>query len=50
MSVCLRIRKLIESMQRKWEEISMNLLEVLLSPMPCGMNVGICAKGGSTRW
>ncbi|CAA9501973.1 MAG: hypothetical protein AVDCRST_MAG96-2018 [uncultured Segetibacter sp.] len=42
--------ELVESVQRAWEGISMEILEVLIASMPFRMKAVIQAKGGSTRW
>jgi hypothetical protein len=41
---------LVESLQRAWEWISIDMLDVLISTMPHRMNVVISVKGGSTKW
>jgi len=42
--------EIIESMQKTWEGVSMDVLEVLISSMSHRMNVVICVEGESTRW
>jgi hypothetical protein len=41
---------LVESLQRAWKWVSIDMLDVLISTMPHRMNAVISAKGGSTRW
>lgn len=42
--------ELIKSIERAWEAISMETLEILLASMPHRMKAVINAGGGSTRW
>ena len=42
--------ELIESIERAWEVISMETLEIFLASMPHRMKAIINAGGGSTRW
>jgi len=41
--------ELIETMQRKWKGTFVDMLEVLISPMPHRMNDVICHGRRSTR-
>jgi hypothetical protein len=42
--------ELVNTIQRAWEEVSLEMIEVLLASMPHRMKVVIKANGGSTRW
>jgi hypothetical protein len=42
--------ELVNTIQRAWEEVSLEMIEVLLASMPHCMKVVIKANGGSTRW
>ena len=42
--------KLIKSIERAWEAISMETFEILLASMPHRMKAVINVGGGSTRW
>jgi hypothetical protein len=42
--------ELVNTIQRIWEEVSIEIIEVLLASMPYYMKAIIKANGGSTRW
>ena len=42
--------ELVNTIQRAWEEVSLEMIEVLLASMPHRMKAVIKANGGSTRW
>ena len=42
--------ELIESIEQAWEDISKEIIEILIASMPKRMRAVIDAKGGSIRW
>lgn len=42
--------ELVNTIHRAWEEVSLEMIEVLLASMPHRMKAVIKANGGSTRW
>ena len=42
--------EMIQSIERAWEDISMETLEILIASMPCRMKAIIDAGGNSTKW
>lgn len=42
--------ELVNTIEKAWEEVSLETIEVLLSTMPHRMKAVIKANGGSTRW
>jgi hypothetical protein len=42
--------ELVNTIQRAWEEVSLEMIEVLLASMPHRMKAVIKANSGNTRW
>ena len=42
--------ELVKTLQRVWEEMSLQTINVLIASMPFRMEAVINAHGGSTRW
>jgi len=42
--------ELVKTIQRAWEEVSLEIIEVLLASMPYCMKAIIKAHGSSSRW
>jgi len=45
-----KLRKLVKNIQSEWEEVSVEMIEVLIATMSSYMKAVIKANGGSTRW